>query len=326
MKEGNVRITYEVEGMLKVSCDITKAKALEIFEEFKLAVIESFKITEKAEIASEEISKIVENAQLAAIESAKMAEKAEIASEETSKIVEKVQPAAVEKSAEVSKIATVKTQTIYEKILNFMKEGKDCCYRKEDICSVLKLNKVTVTNYLNKMLKEGEVIHPEGKSIRWYCAVVDETHPEEVAVEEETVQPEEAAEADDTQLEKFMKNEIYAEIIEYVLTKSKFQVRNARNKFKIHENEFCNVVNFLNEINWIEFLEDEEAYKVRGYAIIWYVLKRANKPLTLDEIMEQGRFTKKENVERVLKNTVEKELVEEIGEDGEARRYVAKMK
>ena len=298
MREGKLRITYEVEGMLKVSCDITKARALEIFEEFKLAAIESAKMVKKDKIASEEISKIVEN----------------------------VPPAAVEKSAEVSKIATVKTQTIYEKILNFMKEGKDCCYRKEDICSVLKLNKVTVTNYLNKMLKEGEVIHPEGKSIRWYCAVVDETHPEEVAVEEETVQPEEAAEADDTQLEKFMKNEIYAEIIEYVLTKSKFQVRNARNKFKIHENEFCNVVNFLNEINWIEFLEDEEAYKVRGYAIIWYVLKRANKPLTLDEIMEQGRFTKKENVERVLKNTVEIELLEEIGEDGESRRYVAIMK
>lgn len=377
MEKKYVRITYKNGKGERLTGDISETAALKIFEELleevKLASRERFGENQKsAESIAEETSETAEKIETVAEKSSEITAlvtaetsrtTAPVTVELPNKTIEKVDSEVTETTetsdaTEVSEPEIEGTNSAYKRILTFLKESKDC-FRITDICSVLGTNKKTTSNYLNMMLKKGDIKHPEGKSTRWYCAVHTEevetekkflteetvveemvqlketaeeetTLSEEVSVKEENIhsegnQPEAEEIKENTQLERFLKNEADGEIISYILTRSKFNVENTRRKFKRYEESFCNIIRFLNEIGWIEFLEDERAYKVKGYAIIWYILKIADKPLTLDEIMEQREFTNKDKVGNVIKRAVEKDLVEKITEGGEVC-YVAKIK
>lgn len=354
--ENKLRITYKIaeEGKeFEITCSVNKELASEIKRKICSEMSEATEIAEENTESSEATMSVTK--------------------EESNVVEESVETA--EDNSETTGTTVEREETIYQRVLNFIKESEKPVTAK-DICAAILVNRGTLKNYLRDLLLKGEIKHPDGK-IRWYCAntenagfspeevaaegvkaesipeetteeVKEESLPEEVTeeVKEEWVseegvakeeiqsevvneQTEEATQIEEkdsveAQLEEFLSDEIDDMIVSYILTRSKFLVERARRKFREYEDRYCCIINFLNEIGWIEFLEEEEnAYKVRGYAIIWYLLKKAAKPLTLDEIVEQGGFQRKEQVERVMKMAIVKGVVEKTTED-EEERYVAK--
>lgn len=343
--ENKLRITYKIaeEGKeFEITCFVSKELASEIKRKICSEMSEATEIAEENTESSEATMSVTK--------------------EESNVVEESVETA--EDNSETTGTTVEREETIYQRVLNFIKESEKPVTAK-DITTAILVNRGTLKNYLRDLLLKGEIKHPDGK-IRWYCAntenagfspeevvaegVKAESIPEETTeeVKEETqsevvnMQPEEAIQSEvvneqteeatqieekdsvEAQLEEFLSDEIDDMIVSYILTRSKFLDERARRKFREYEDRYCCIINFLNEIGWIEFLEEEEnAYKVRGYAIIWYLLKKAAKPLTLDEIVEQGGFQRKEQVERVMKMAIVKGVVEKTTED-EEERYVAK--
>lgn len=367
--ENKLRITYKIaeEGKeFEITCFVSKELASEIKRKICSEMSEATEIAEENTESSEVTMSVTK--------------------EESNVVEESVETA--EDNSETTGTTVEREETIYQRVLNFIKESEKPVTAK-DITTAILVNRGTLKNYLRDLLLKGEIKHPDGK-IRWYCAntenagfspeevvtegvnaesipeetteevkeeslseevteeVKEEWVSEEGVVKEETqsevvnMQPEEAIQSEvvneqteeatqieekdsvEAQLEEFLSDEIDDMIVSYILTRSKFLVERARRKFREYEDRYCCIINFLNEIGWIEFLEEEEnAYKVRGYAIIWYLLKKAAKPLTLDEIVEQGGFQRKEQVERVMKMAIVKGVVEKTTED-EEERYVAK--
>lgn len=191
-------------------------------------------------------------------------------------------PKKEEKEGTSKKIKNEKN-SLYTEIIKYIEMNGPVS--SKELIEALDFKKENVYVYVNRMKKRGEIINPKGIK-RLYCS------------------------SEKGIFGKFIENEKYQEILNYILFKDKFKMDEIRKRFYMYKDIIPNVIKPLSILELIEWDEGKEEYIVPVTTKIWYCVLKEREAAPY-WIAKKLSVEADEAFEKDIKEAIENQLIEQ---------------
>lgn len=281
MEERKVRITLKIKGEneLKISTEISEREALKIFDELRKNCNEAV-VKENKSIQQQVVNKKVQLK--------------DCTKEQKNK----------------SQVVTIK-QRMLEIISTKPFFTTQELFKQLDVKSPS-----IIYNYLVRLVKEGRIVRKQ-RGVYYY--VNNDKNNESGDVSEVETKPPEVVEVEAKPSEeaeheiftKFLNNERYLEVLEYIMSKKSFKVEHIRKKLYEHEQIIPEVIKALDEKKLILYDSEAENYEIPLATRIWYTLLKSSKPIQDMTIAYSLKVQLDKNFIQTLRKAISLGLIEE---------------